>query len=134
MTNNSGTVIGKGICVRGEVTGEEDFFIDGVVEGNITLPGKRVTVGANGVVHADIVTGDVVVFGRVEGSVKASGRAELKRTAIFIGDISAVRLSIEDSASLQGYVELAEPAPPAKPQPAVHKKEPQVSQYAQQTV
>lgn len=134
MTNNSGTVIGKGICVRGEVTGEEDFFIDGVLEGNISLPGRRLTVGANSVVHADIVAGDVVVFGRVEGSVKASGRAELKHTAIFTGDIAAVRLSIEDNAALQGYVELAEPAPAAKPQPAAHKREPQVSQYAQQTV
>jgi len=78
MMNSSGTVIGKGICIRGEVTGEEDFFLDGVLEGNITLTGKRLTVGANGVIHADIVAGDMVVFGRVEGSVKASGRAELR--------------------------------------------------------
>jgi cytoskeletal protein CcmA (bactofilin family) len=68
MMNSSGTVIGKGICIRGEVTGEEDFFLDGVLEGNITLTGKRLTVGANGVIHADIVAGDLVVFGRVEGS------------------------------------------------------------------
>ena len=76
MMNSSGTVIGKGICIRGEVSGEEDFFLDGVLEGNITLTGKRLTVGANGVIHADIVAGDLVVFGRVEGSVKASGRAD----------------------------------------------------------
>jgi len=68
------------------VTGEEDFFLDGVLEGNITLTGKRLTVGANGVIHADIVAGDLVVFGRVEGSVKASGRAELKHSAVFIGE------------------------------------------------
>jgi len=41
MMNSSGTVIGKGICIRGEVTGEEDFFLDGVLEGNITLTGQR---------------------------------------------------------------------------------------------
>jgi cytoskeletal protein CcmA (bactofilin family) len=120
--NSSGTVIGKGICIRGEVSGEEDFFLDGVLEGNITLTGKRLTVGANGVIHADIVAGDLVVFGRVEGSVKATGRAELKHSAVFAGDITAARLSIEDNATLQGYVDLTEAAQTAKAEPVAHKQ------------
>ena len=120
--NSSGTVIGKGICIRGEVSGQEDFFLDGVLEGNIDVTGKRLTVGANGVIHADIITGDLVVFGRVEGSVKATGRAELKHSAVFIGDICAARLSIEDNATLQGYVDLTETAQTAKAEPAAHKQ------------
>ncbi len=106
MNNSTGTVIGKGICIRGEVSGAEDFFLDGVIEGNITLEERRLTVGPNGLAQAEIVTGDLVVFGRVEGSVKASSRTELKRTACFIGDLSASRLSIEDNATMQGYVDL----------------------------
>jgi cytoskeletal protein CcmA (bactofilin family) len=132
--NSSGTVIGKGICIRGEVSGEEDFFLDGVLEGNITLTGKRLTVGANGVIHADIVAGDMVVFGRVAGSVKATGRAELKHSAVFIGDISAGRLSIEDNATLQGYVDLTEAAASEKAA-AVPKHEPasqEASEYVEQ--
>jgi cytoskeletal protein CcmA (bactofilin family) len=121
--NSSGTVIGKGICIRGEVTGEEDFFLDGVLEGNITLTGKRLTIGANGVIHADIEAGDLVVFGRVEGSVKATGRAELKHSAVFVGDISAGRLSIEDNATLQGYVDLSEKDQAAVAAPAAPKHE-----------
>jgi cytoskeletal protein CcmA (bactofilin family) len=123
--NSSGTVIGKGICIRGEVSGQEDFFLDGVLEGNIDVTGKRLTVGANGVIHADIITGDLVVFGRVEGSVKATGRAELKHSAVFIGDICAARLSIEDNATLQGYVDLTEAiAPPKKAAVAQAKQAP----------
>lgn len=121
--NSSGTVIGKGICIRGEVSGQEDFFLDGVLEGNLTLTGKRLTVGANGVIHADIETGDLVVFGRVEGSVKVTGRAELKHSAAFVGDIHAARLSIEDNATLQGYVDLSETAKPAKKEPVAVKHE-----------
>jgi cytoskeletal protein CcmA (bactofilin family) len=121
--NSSGTVIGKGICIRGEVSGQEDFFLDGVLEGNIDVTGKRLTVGANGVIHADIVTGDLVVFGRVEGSVKATGRAELKHSAVFIGDISAARLSIEDNATLQGYVDLTEAIAPPKKGAVAHAKQ-----------
>jgi cytoskeletal protein CcmA (bactofilin family) len=99
------------------------------------LTGKRLTVGANGVIHADIVAGDLVVFGRVEGSVKASGRAELKHSAVFIGDISAARLSIEDNATLQGYVDLTDAVQPAKKEPvAAHKEaEPEeANEYVEQ--
>jgi cytoskeletal protein CcmA (bactofilin family) len=120
--NSAGTVIGKGICIRGEVSGDEDLFLDGVLEGNISLANKRLTVGANGVVHADIVAGDLIVFGRVEGSVKASGRAELKHSAVFIGDISAARLSIEDNATLQGYVDLGDSGQAGKKEPAARKE------------
>jgi cytoskeletal protein CcmA (bactofilin family) len=133
--NSSGTVIGKGICIRGEVSGQDDFFLDGVLEGNITLTGKRLTVGANGVVHADIIAGDLVVFGRVEGSLKATGRAELKHSAVFIGDIHATRLSIEDNATLQGYVDLTESVPPAKKETVKVKAEPvaeEASEYVEQ--
>ena len=133
--NSSGTVIGKGICIRGEVTGQEDFFLDGVLEGNITLTGKRLTVGANGVIHADIVAGDLVVFGRVEGSVKATGRAELKHSAVFVGDISAARLSIEDNATLQGYVDLGDATPAKKEAVAVKaapEPEEEASEYVEQ--
>src|SRR5580692_7461407 len=135
MMNSSGTVIGKGICIRGEVSGQDDFFLDGVLEGNITLTGKRLTVGANGVVHADIIAGDLVVFGRVEGSLKATGRAALKHSAVFIGDIAASRLSIEDNATLQGYVDLTEAVAPAKKEPAAAKVElvaEEASEYAEQ--
>jgi cytoskeletal protein CcmA (bactofilin family) len=133
--NSSGTVIGKGICIRGEVSGEEDFFLDGVLEGNITLNGKRLTVGANGVIHADIVAGDLVVFGRVEGSVKASGRAELKHSAVFIGDIAAGRLSIEDNATLQGYVDLSEKADSTElPAPKKQSASEEAPEYVEQAV
>src|ERR1700722_10617176 len=121
----SGTIIGKGICIRGEVSGDEDLFLDGVLEGNISVANMRLTVGANGVLHADIVAGDLVVFGRVEGSVKASGRAELKHSAVFIGDISAGRLSIEDNATLKGFVNLTEAVQPAKKEPVAKKEQAQ---------
>ncbi len=116
MNSSTSTVIGKGICIRGEISGAEDFFLDGVIEGNITLEERRLTVGPNGLAQAEIITGDLVVFGRVEGSVKASARTELKRTACFIGDLTASRLSIEDNASMQGYVDLTPAvAVPSKP-------------------
>jgi cytoskeletal protein CcmA (bactofilin family) len=102
------TVIGKTVSIRGELSGSEDLFLDGDIEGTITLTESRLTVGPNARVHADINVHDVVVFGRVEGKIKATGRLELRQASSVVGDIMAGRLSIEESASLRGRVELTD--------------------------
>jgi cytoskeletal protein CcmA (bactofilin family) len=100
------TVIGKSVVIRGELSGNEDLFIDGDVEGTIGLPESRLTVGPNAQVRADINAREVVVFGHLTGNVKATGRVELRQSALVKGDILAGRLSIEESAVLTGRVEL----------------------------
>ena len=102
------TVIGKSVVIRGELSGSEDLFLDGEIEGTITLTESRLTVGPNARVRADINVHDVVVFGRLEGKINATGRLELRQSSSVIGDIVAGRLSIEESASLRGRVELTD--------------------------
>jgi len=100
------TVIGKSVTIRGDLTGKEDLYMDGDIEGTITLIEGSLTVGPNARVVADVHVRDVVVMGRISGNLHATGRVELRQTAWVEGDIFAARLSIEDSASLKGRVEL----------------------------
>jgi cytoskeletal protein CcmA (bactofilin family) len=100
------TVIGKSVIIRGDLTGKEDLYIDGDVEGTVALPDSRLTIGPNARVRADLSVRDVVIFGQLTGNVKAAGRVELRQSAIVKGDILADRLSIEESAVLSGRVEL----------------------------
>ncbi len=102
------TVIGKSVTIRGELTGKEDIYVDGVVEGTIALPEGRLTVGPNAHVRADVVAREVVIYGAVEGNLRVLGRAELRASAVMGGDIVAARLSIEENASIKGKVELLE--------------------------
>jgi cytoskeletal protein CcmA (bactofilin family) len=104
----SSTVIGRSITIRGELSGKEDLYMDGTVEGTISLSGSRLTVGPNARVMADVSAQDVVVYGFVEGNIRASGRIELRESAVVKGDIAAERLSIEENASIKGRVELSE--------------------------
>jgi cytoskeletal protein CcmA (bactofilin family) len=104
------TVIGKSVTIRGEVAGKEDLYMDGVVEGTIALPENRLTVGPNARVMADVNAHEVVIFGLVEGNLRASGRIELRASAVVKGDIVAERLSIEENASMKGRVDLSEVA------------------------
>lgn len=107
------TVIGKSVTIRGELSGKEDLYMDGTVEGTITLQGSRLTIGPNARVLADLTAQDVVIYGLVEGNVRATGRIELRESAVVKGDIAAERLSIEENASIKGRVELSEAAPEA---------------------
>jgi cytoskeletal protein CcmA (bactofilin family) len=109
------TVIGREIKFRGEISGSTDLLIDGEVDGVIRLTGARVTVRAEGRVHATIAAQDVVVAGQVEGEVRAAGRVELRDGAIVLGDICAARLSIEEGATLRGGVD---PSRATEPFPA----------------
>lgn len=105
------TVIGRSVTIRGELSGKEDLYMDGTVEGTIALSGSRLTVGPNARVMADLSARDVVIYGFVEGNIRATGRIELRESAVVKGDIAAERLSIEENASIKGRVELSEVAP-----------------------
>ena len=107
------TVIGKSVIIRGELTGSEDLFMDGQIEGTITLTNSRLTVGPNARVSADIHVQDVIIFGRVDGNIKAIGSIDLRQSAVVTGDVLAGRLSIEESAVIKGRVELNPTSTPA---------------------
>ena len=111
--NEGSTVIGKSVVVRGELSGSEDLYVDGDLEGAITLTGNRLTIGPNARVVADLKVRDLVVLGNLKGNVHASGRIELRQSAVLNGDIVANRLSIEESAVMKGRVELVTAAAPA---------------------
>jgi cytoskeletal protein CcmA (bactofilin family) len=116
------TVIGKSVVIRGELSGSEDLYIDGDVEGTVTLPESRLTIGPNARAKADIHVRDVIIFGHLTGNIQATGRVDLRQSAIVNGDILAGRLSIEESAVLTGRVELkvtSEVPKPATPAVAV---------------
>jgi cytoskeletal protein CcmA (bactofilin family) len=100
------TVIGQSVVVRGELSGNEDLYMDGDLEGTITLTDSRLTIGPNARILADIKVRDLVVFGVLNGNVYASGRIDLRQSAVVNGDVFASRLSIEESAVIKGRVEL----------------------------
>lgn len=101
--------IGKSLIVKGEVTGSESLYIDGKVEGAITLPGNRVTVGRNGQVAANISAREIVVLGKVRGNCQASDRIDIRSEGSLTGDVIAARISIEDGAFFKGGIDIRKP-------------------------
>jgi cytoskeletal protein CcmA (bactofilin family) len=99
--------IGKSVVIKGELSGSEDLYLDGQVEGSILLKGNNLTVGPNGQVKANVNAKGVIVQGKLEGNLAASDRVELRKSAVVTGDISTQRIAIEEGAYLKGKVDIS---------------------------
>jgi cytoskeletal protein CcmA (bactofilin family) len=99
-------LIGKSVVIKGELSGSEDLYLDGQVEGSIELRDHSLTVGPNGVVKANVSAKGVIVQGKLEGSITASDRVELRQSAVVTGDLATQRISIEEGAFLKGKVDV----------------------------
>jgi cytoskeletal protein CcmA (bactofilin family) len=110
--------IGKGLFIKGEITGSESLYIDGKIEGTINLPGNRLTVGRNGQVNAAINAREIVVLGKVKGNVAATDRVDIRAEGSLTGDVAAARISIEDGAFFKGGIDIkkADAKPQAVPE------------------
>lgn len=125
-TRPDGSHLGKTFHFKGDISGSDDIYIDGEVEGTIQLPAQVVTVGPHGSVNASVHSRDLVVHGKLKGNANAQDRIEVSRTGSVLGDLAMARISIQDGAFIQGRVDIrvaaaakAAAAPhPSAPQPA----------------
>lgn len=98
--------IGKSVLVKGELSGSEDLYLDGEVEGAIDLKNHKLVVGPNGRIRANINAREVVLHGKIEGNITGAERVELKTSCVLTGDITTQRIVIEDGAFFKGVVDL----------------------------
>ena len=98
--------LGSSLHVKGEISGSEDLFIEGSVEGVVQLEEKKLTIGPTARVTADIVAADVIVSGNLTGNVRAKSRIEIKKDGSVTGDLTTPQISIEDGACFKGSIEI----------------------------
>jgi cytoskeletal protein CcmA (bactofilin family) len=98
--------IGRTLVIKGEITGSEALYIDGRIEGKITMPESRVTIGRNGKVDASISAREVVVMGKVNGNIECTDRVDIRSEGSVTGDVSTSRISVEDGAVLKGGIQV----------------------------
>lgn len=117
--------IGQSINFKGEIHSDEDFLVDGLVDGSISVPKHSVVIGSESKVRATIEAHSVLIRGQVEGKINASEKVEISQTGRFKGDLITRRLEIHDGAVFVGgsAVHQAKPAPSAPAPPREKKAE-----------
>jgi len=108
---NAPAGVSQGIRIKGEITGQGDFFVHGEIEGKISLSGGTLTVGPHSRVHAEIEARAVEIHGEVIGALKACERVHIWSTGKLTGDIETRGIVIEDGAVLHSRVAVAQGAP-----------------------
>jgi cytoskeletal protein CcmA (bactofilin family) len=98
--------IGKSVVVKGELSGSEDLYLDGEVEGSIELNEHSLIIGPNGRIRASVRARDIIVHGKVDGNLYGSERVELKKSAVLVGDVFTQRIAIEDGAYFKGGIDI----------------------------
>lgn len=95
-----------GTLVKGDVTTDGDFRLDGRIEGTISCGGK-IVVGPTAQVEGDIVSVNAEILGTVVGSITTSEVLVLKPTAVIKGIITTQALVVEPSAKFSGTCNMA---------------------------
>jgi len=95
------TILGSDAVFEGLLKTKASMRIDGQVKGEL-ITANTITIGADGMVEGNISAKDIIVGGRVIGSLNATGRIILESKSILNGDLRTSRLVVEDGATFNG--------------------------------
>lgn len=95
------TIIGKDTTITGTLDVKGALRVDGQVKGKI-ICSDCVTIGATGLVEADIEAQVSIIAGHVIGNVACSEKIELQAKCEMDGDLKAKSLVIEQGAIFCG--------------------------------
>lgn len=98
--------IGASICFKGDLSGEEDFVIQGQVEGTIDLRKNNLTIGRNGRIRANITANTIIVEGELRGDLLGNENVIIRKTGNVLGNIVSPRVTLEDGAKFKGSIEM----------------------------
>jgi len=104
--------IGKGLILRGEISGVGDVHVEGEFEGRINLAGT-VAIREGAKVQGDVSATDIVVAGLVQGDVHASDKVELLPTCHLVGSVQSKVLIVHEGAVVKGNIRAEVPLSPA---------------------
>jgi len=93
--------LAAGTYVKGDIRAEEDFRIDGKLDGNIECAGK-VIVGPHAEITGNIQCQNTDLMGLITGNIMIYEVASLKASVRFTGEIVTKYIEIEPGASFNG--------------------------------
>ncbi len=102
-------VIGPTLVFKGELSADEDLYIEGRIEGTIAHHKMNLTVGKQGRVKADIDATSVIIEGQLVGDIRSDGTVTLVKGADVKGNIFCARIVMEDGARFEGKIDMGEP-------------------------
>jgi cytoskeletal protein CcmA (bactofilin family) len=114
-------VLGPTLRFKGELSAEEDFILQGRIEGSINHT-QSVTIGTDGSVVGNIYARVVVIDGSVEGDLHGVESVVVHETGRVSGNIFAPRVGLVDGAVFNGRIDMSGTNAAAQSSPAAKKR------------
>ncbi|MBU2995946.1 polymer-forming cytoskeletal protein [Cellulophaga baltica] len=90
--------IEKNTRIKGDITSEADFRIDGKLDGNVKTSGK-VVIGKDGYIHGKVECVNADIEGSFNGELLVTNLLSLKSSAKIEGVVSVSKLAVEPGAT-----------------------------------
>jgi cytoskeletal protein CcmA (bactofilin family) len=103
------SVIGPGVAMDGGFSGTTDVRLMGEFSGEMKVDGL-VWVGPEARLTGELDAADVLIEGRVTGTVRAVGKIELRASARVEADLTARRIAAAEGSFFEGSVTMLDVA------------------------
>ena len=90
--------IEKNTVIKGDITSQADFRIDGKLDGNVKTSGK-VVIGKDGLIKGKVECVNADIEGNFDGELFVSELLSLKSSAKIEGVVNVSKLSVEPGAT-----------------------------------
>ncbi len=87
---------------KGAMAFSGELQLHGRLEGTIESEGGTLTVGEEALIKGEVKVNDLLIYGKIQGNVFATGRVELRGKAEVYGDIHSNRLAMDDGVVFIG--------------------------------
>lgn len=102
QASSTPTLISKGCSIQGKIESEIFVRIDGKIKGDVAIK-EGLIVGESGSIEGNVHTPELVLFGAINGIVKAES-VEIKSSGKITGEIYTGSLQVEKGAVYIGKV------------------------------
>jgi len=109
--------IEKNTVIKGDITSQADFRIDGKLEGNVKTSGK-VVIGKDGLIKGKVECVNADIEGNFNGELYVSELLALKSSAKIEGTVNVSKLAVEPGATFNASCTMGKGTPSAG---ATHK-------------
>ena len=101
ITESKPNNIVSGTTIKGEITTNGDFRIDGTLIGSINCKGK-IVIGQTGTIEGEVICQNADISGKIKAQIKVEQLLTLKSTSELNGDVVTNKISVEPGAKFTG--------------------------------
>ena len=105
------SVVEQGLVITGDIFGEVNLTIKGVVKGSVFLQNGNLQIDQTGYVEGEIRADQIAIAGEIFGNVTAETALQVAATAKIRGNIRTAKLTMAENAFFSGGLVIKEPEP-----------------------